>query len=74
MQDQYSIGNFLASKDHKGNWIYKAKEIVPIAKKKEAKYRERPQFKLQEEIEGNAKTKFKLVTNNTVLKIVKFIK
>ena len=73
MQDKISVGNFLASKDGKGVWSYTSKEL-PAVKKVIKKYKEKPQFELQEQIEGNSKAKFKIATNNTILKILKFIK
>lgn len=66
------IGNFDASQDEKGNWIYKAKETQPL--KPVAKYREKPQYKLQETIEQHSKSNFSLKLNKTVLEAVTFIK
>lgn len=67
------VGNFLASQDETGNWIYKAIDGQPLAGKK-AVYREEPQFAIQTQIEGTAKAKFKLILNKTVLEIVSLIK
>jgi hypothetical protein len=68
-----SIGNFEYTQDEKGEWIYKAKEIKPL-KSEKPKYREKPQFKLQEIIEGKSKNRFMKIMNHSVIEISKFIK
>lgn len=67
------IGNFDATQDEKGAWIYKARETGPL-KKKNPVYQEKPEYKLQEEIEQHSKDRFRAVLNKTVLESVKFIK
>lgn len=70
-----NIGNFEYTQDAKGNWIYKAKESVPIsAASGKAEYKEKPQYPLQEEIEGAAKVKFRVILNKTILQTVSYIK
>lgn len=74
MCETIKVGNFLASKDDKGNWIYKANESRRLIKKVNPKYREEPQFKIQHNIEGVGKAHFKLQINKIVLEIIKLIK
>jgi hypothetical protein len=70
-----SIGNFDYSQNEKGEWIYKAKESKPLIKSnKPAKYREKPQYQLQETIEGKSKEKFNKIIGKTVLEVTKYIK
>jgi hypothetical protein len=69
------IGNFEYTKDDKGEWIYKAKESNSLSSKKvNPKYQEKPQFKLQETIEGKSKIRFSKVMNYSVIEITKFLK
>lgn len=69
-----SIGNFIASQDEKGNWIYKAKESNKLINSLKPKYREKPQFKLLGDIESVAKSNFRTTLKNTILKSLTIIK
>lgn len=68
-----TIGNFDAIQNAKGDWMYKAKDSSPL-KKGTVKYKEKPQYPLQNEIEDNSKSRFNKVLNKTVLESVSFIK
>lgn len=72
MCQSIQVGNFDASQDDSGKWIYKAREPQILTKK--PVYREKPQFPIQTQIEGFAKANFKLSINKTVLEIVSLIK
>lgn len=67
-----TIGNFDYSQDEKGNWIYKAKDFVPL-KKEKPKYQEKPQYKLQEKIEQQSKSRFNKIMNLSVIEVMKFL-
>jgi hypothetical protein len=67
------IGNFEYRKDEKGNWIHKAKEQQPL-KIDKPQYREKPQFPVQEQIEGYSKDRFAKVVNATAIEVTNFLK
>lgn len=73
MQQPIQIGNFEYTKDDKGDWIYKSNPSSSLSKEK-AQYREKPQYAVQEEIEGKSKDQFKKLINSTVLELIKYIK
>lgn len=73
MQNPIQIGGFEYSKDDKGEWIYKATPSLPLSTEK-AKYRELPQYQVQDEIEGKTKETFKKLINSTVIDIVGYLK
>ena len=68
------VGNFDYSKNEKGEWIYKAKEQAPLTKPAAPKYKEKPQFALNDVIEGKSKNRFRKIVNHTVIEVTKFIK
>lgn len=68
------IGNFEYTQDDKGQWIYKAKPSSPLSSSDKPKYKEKPQFKLQETIENASKERFSLVLNKTVLELTNYLK
>lgn len=70
-----TIGNFDYTQDEKGEWIYKARETAPIGKTPDRpKYREKPQYKLNEVIEGKSKNRFSKIINHTALELINYIK
>ena len=68
------VGNFIATQNEKGVWLYKAKEFHVPVKKVKAQYKEKPQYKLIEHYENVAKLRFKEELRTTVKEIVTFIK
>lgn len=74
MCQEIPFGNYIATKDENGHWLYKAKDSVPLAKKKNPQYKEKPQFGIQYQIEGNAKAKFRKTLNTTIVNILKIFK
>jgi hypothetical protein len=51
-----------------------SKRIHSPCLNKKPKYQEKPQFKLQEIIEGKSKNRFMQIMNASVIEITKFIK
>lgn len=67
------IGNFEYTQTDKGQWIYKSKDSAPV-KKEKPKYREQPQFPIQDRIEAGSKNRFGKVIEKTVIEVTKYIK
>ena len=68
-----TIGNFEYNQTDTGQWIFKAKDSLPV-KKDKPKYREQPQFPIQDKIEASSKNRFGKVIEKTVIEITKHIK
>lgn len=69
-----AIGNFEYTQNDKGEWIFKAKDSNPLSSGKEKpKYQEKPQFRIQEVIEGKSKNTFRQIVNKEVIEITKFL-
>jgi hypothetical protein len=64
------VGNFLAERDEKGNWIYKSSPQTPL-KKGKAKYREQPRYKIIVEWESDLKSQYDKILKSGVTEIIK---
>jgi len=73
MCEEINIGNFTATKQKDGTFLYKAKEIEPLRKKVKAQYKDPVQYPVIEDIENEMKKSGKEMIVNSGIEIMKFL-
>lgn len=74
MCQEIEIGNSLAVRQKDGTFLYKSKDVVLKQPKVKSSYRDKPQFKVIEDIEGSIKKNLKTMVTSVGIDVIKFLK
>ncbi len=70
------IGSHVANLDDKGNWTYIEKALKAdtlYGRKEDAKYQDKAEIKVLEDVENKSKDDFRETIRNTVIEVVKYL-